>query len=56
MPWMQIQAWDFETTYKQILSKLKLDNIKVKVEKLSGGQKKIGTRTNFIDFSRFAYS
>lgn len=34
------QAWDFETTYKQILSKLKLDNIKVKVEKLSGGQKK----------------
>lgn len=34
------QAWDFETEYKQILSKLKLDNLKVKVEKLSGGQKK----------------
>jgi ATP-binding cassette subfamily F protein uup len=33
-------AWDFETQYKQILSKLKLDDLKVKVKKLSGGQKK----------------
>ncbi|HZW77966.1 MAG TPA: ABC-F family ATP-binding cassette domain-containing protein [Flavobacteriaceae bacterium] len=33
-------AWDFETKYKQILSKLKLDDLSVKVSKLSGGQKK----------------
>ncbi len=33
-------AWDFETQYKQILSKLKLDDLSVKVAKLSGGQKK----------------
>jgi ATP-binding cassette subfamily F protein uup len=33
-------AWDFETQYKQILSKLKLDDLKVKVKGLSGGQKK----------------
>lgn len=33
-------AWDFETQYKQILSKLKLDNLKAKVKTLSGGQKK----------------
>lgn len=33
-------AWDFETQYKQILSKLKLDELKLKVKKLSGGQKK----------------
>jgi ATP-binding cassette subfamily F protein uup len=33
-------AWDFETQYKQILSKLKLDDLKLKVKKLSGGQKK----------------
>ncbi len=33
-------AWDFETQYKQILSKLKLDNLKLKVKNLSGGQKK----------------
>ncbi len=33
-------AWDFETQYKQILSKLKLDDLKVKVNLLSGGQKK----------------
>ncbi len=33
-------AWDFETQYKQILSKLKLDDLKIKVKKLSGGQKK----------------
>ena len=34
------QAWDFETQYKQILSKLKLDKIGQKVSELSGGQKK----------------
>ncbi len=33
-------AWDFETQYKQILSKLKLENLKAKVKTLSGGQKK----------------
>ncbi|NDI98259.1 ABC-F family ATP-binding cassette domain-containing protein [Flavobacterium sp. LaA7.5] len=33
-------AWDFETQYKQILSKLKLDDLKLKVKSLSGGQKK----------------
>jgi ATP-binding cassette subfamily F protein uup len=36
----QYNAWDFETQYKQILSKLKLDNLQLKVGKLSGGQKK----------------
>ena len=36
----QYNAWDFETQYKQILSKLKLDNLALKVDKLSGGQKK----------------
>ena len=34
------QAWDFETRYKQILFKLKLDKINQKVGELSGGQKK----------------
>lgn len=34
------QAWDFETQYKQILFKLKLDDMNRKVELLSGGQKK----------------
>ena len=33
-------AWDFETQYKQILFRLKLDNISLKVKNLSGGQKK----------------
>lgn len=33
-------AWDFETQYKQILFKLKLDNLQLKVKNLSGGQKK----------------
>ncbi len=33
-------AWDFETQYKQILFKLKLDNLSQKVSSLSGGQKK----------------
>ncbi len=33
-------AWDFETQYKQILSKLKFDNLEQRVSDLSGGQKK----------------
>lgn len=33
-------AWDFETQYKQILSKLKMEDLKLKVKFLSGGQKK----------------
>jgi ATP-binding cassette subfamily F protein uup len=33
-------AWDFETQYQQILSKLKLDDLQLKVSALSGGQKK----------------
>lgn len=33
-------AWDFETLYKQILFKLKLENLNQKVHLLSGGQKK----------------
>jgi ATP-binding cassette subfamily F protein uup len=33
-------AWDFETKYRQILSKLRLDDLTQKVGKLSGGQKK----------------
>ncbi|MEQ8220140.1 MAG: ABC-F family ATP-binding cassette domain-containing protein [Arenibacter sp.] len=33
-------AWDFETQYKQILFKLKLEDLDVKVDLLSGGQKK----------------
>ena len=36
----QFQAWDFETQYKQILFKLKLDDLNAKVRSLSGGQKK----------------
>jgi ATP-binding cassette subfamily F protein uup len=34
------QAWDFETLYKQILFKLKLENLEQKISTLSGGQKK----------------
>ncbi|MDN3666478.1 ABC-F family ATP-binding cassette domain-containing protein [Algibacter miyuki] len=34
----QHQAWDFETLYKQILFKLKLDDLSQKVSVLSGGQ------------------
>ena len=34
------QAWDFETLYKQILFKLKLENLNQKISSLSGGQKK----------------
>ncbi len=33
-------AWDFETQYKQILFKLKLENLNKKVNELSGGQQK----------------
>ena len=36
----QHQAWDFETQYKQILFKLKLDRLDARVGDLSGGQKK----------------
>ncbi|SMC84151.1 ABC-F family ATP-binding cassette domain-containing protein [Cellulophaga tyrosinoxydans] len=36
----RFQAWDFETQYKQILSKLNLNDIHLKVAILSGGQKK----------------
>lgn len=34
------QAWDFETQYKQILFKLKLEDLNKKVSEMSGGQKK----------------
>jgi len=34
------KAWDFETQYKQILFRLKLQNLEIKVKNLSGGQKK----------------
>lgn len=36
----RLNAWDFETQYKQILYKLKLEDINVNVGLLSGGQKK----------------
>nr|WP_262902515.1 ABC-F family ATP-binding cassette domain-containing protein [Lutimonas saemankumensis] len=36
----QNHAWDFETQYKQILFKLKLEELDKKVSSLSGGQKK----------------
>ncbi len=36
----QHQAWDFETQYKQLLSKLKLNDLTLKAAALSGGQKK----------------
>lgn len=36
----QHNAWDFETQYKLILSKLKLNDLKQKISTLSGGQKK----------------
>lgn len=42
------QAWDFETVYKQILSKFKLDNLAQKVAVLSGGQKKRLAMTNAL--------
>ncbi|MFK5959609.1 MAG: ABC-F family ATP-binding cassette domain-containing protein [Lutibacter sp.] len=36
----QANAWDFETQYKQILFKLKLEDLSQKVSSLSGGQRK----------------
>ncbi|WP_353778268.1 ATP-binding cassette domain-containing protein [Winogradskyella sp. 3972H.M.0a.05] len=36
----RMNAWEFETQYKQILSKLKLEDLSQKVQSLSGGQKK----------------
>ncbi len=36
----RLNAWDFETQFKQILSKLKLDDLTKKVCELSGGQRK----------------
>jgi len=33
-------AWEFETQFQQILSQLKLDDLKAKISSLSGGQKK----------------
>lgn len=36
----QHHAWDFETQYRQILSKLKLNDTSVSVSTLSGGQQK----------------
>ncbi len=33
-------AWDFETQFKQILFKLKLEDLKMKVKNMSGGEKK----------------
>jgi ATP-binding cassette subfamily F protein uup len=36
----QHNAWDFETQYRQILTKLKLEDLTLKVGSLSGGQKK----------------
>ncbi len=35
-----LQAWDYEVRVKEVLSRLKLDNIHQNVEELSGGQKK----------------
>ncbi|MDT8415823.1 MAG: ABC-F family ATP-binding cassette domain-containing protein [Flavobacteriaceae bacterium] len=36
----QLQAWDFENEYQQVLSLLKLEDLNQKVGKLSGGQKR----------------
>ena len=36
----RFDAWDFENQFKQILFKLKLEDLKLKVKNLSGGQKK----------------
>jgi len=36
----RLNAWDFETQFQQILSKLKLDDLTKKVSELSGGQRK----------------
>jgi ATP-binding cassette subfamily F protein uup len=46
----QYNAWDFESQYKQILSKLKFENMNQKVGELSGGQKKrLGLATVLIN-------
>ncbi|CAM3565268.1 ABC-F family ATP-binding cassette domain-containing protein [Zobellia roscoffensis] len=44
----RFDAWDFETLYKQILYKLKLDDLNAKVGLLSGGQKKRLSLANAI--------
>jgi ATP-binding cassette subfamily F protein uup len=36
----QSEAWNFDTEYKQMLSKFKINNLSAKVGDLSGGQKK----------------
>lgn len=43
------QAWDFETLYKQILFKLKLEHLEQKVSTLSGGQKKTFSSSQCIN-------
>ncbi|WP_139957181.1 ABC-F family ATP-binding cassette domain-containing protein [Flavicella sediminum] len=46
----QYDAWDFESQYKQILTKLKFEDIHLKVGKLSGGQRKrLGLATVLIN-------
>ncbi len=46
----QYNAWDFETQYKQILSKLKFEDIHQKISSMSGGQKKrLGLATVLIN-------
>lgn len=42
------KAWDFENQYKQILSKLKLNNLSTLVKNLSGGEKKRLALANLI--------
>jgi ATP-binding cassette subfamily F protein uup len=37
----QHNAWDFETQYRQILFKLKLEDFKLKVKPFSGQQKRL---------------
>ena len=36
----RLEAWDYETRAKQVLSKLKINNFSQQVSQLSGGQKK----------------
>ena len=36
----RFNAWDFESQFKQILFKLKMEDLKMKVKTMSGGQKK----------------
>jgi ATP-binding cassette subfamily F protein uup len=40
-------AWDFETQYRQILFKLKLEDFHLKVKNLSGGAKAFVARHHF---------